>query len=341
LINTYRLDSVPINKKAGKSLVNNERERLLLEKVVVHRSAFERSRGSVLTNRSKSLAVNALRQHGLCIIPGYFSKELIVEGGKCAVKDVKDAIIRLEAPPISMKLTPSPPVNVDYDEYSKRDEQFVRGHGDKYTLKRGARMEIYAAKHEEEIRHNASLLEVLEEIVLPSSKTKDEHEERKSQTMLRRSSSLLESHELGAVVAMPGRSQTKDQNIHVDTEHLYEHVHLPPHYIVMFLPSLSTDLELAENVGQTAFVVGSHVSQSAKAVAKDGKMEAHRVRWSLESVVRPHCSSGDAVLFDARILHFGIANSSNDVWRPLLFINYTRPWFSDYQPGGEIIVRHR
>ena len=64
-------------------------------------------------------------------------------------------------------------------------------------------------------------------------------------------------------------------------------------------------------------------------------------RWKIQNVIKPHCEAGDVILFDARILHFGIANNSADTWRPLLFVNYTRPWFSDYQPGGEIIVRHR
>ena len=31
--------------------------------------------------------------------------------------------------------------------------------------------------------------------------------------------------------------QDEDQTIHVDAEHLYEHSHLPPHYLVMFLPA--------------------------------------------------------------------------------------------------------
>jgi hypothetical protein len=58
-------------------------------------------------------------------------------------------------------------------------------------------------------------------------------------------------------------------------------------------------------------------------------------------LVRPHCDAGDVILFDARVMHFGLANRSEDVLRPLLFVNYHRPWFQDCQPGAEIIVRHR
>ena len=352
------------------------RERALVESVVIHRSAGERKAGSVLSLRSHAAATKALRKHGLCIIPAYFSKPLIAEGGQCAVVDVQETIERLEHSTVGMQLTPSPPKDVDYEEYASRDAQFVRGHDDKYTLKRGKRLQQYADQHSELLRHNACVLKVIEQVVLPTFHTKgggssgssgcsgssgsskgsssaetstpttvqeqkERQEERKTHTMLRRSSSLLESHPVGAVVAMPGRGVTKDQTIHVDTEHLYEHLHLPPHYVVMFLPSLATREELMDAVGQTAFVCGSHVSQVARGIAKDGKERAHQQRWSLENIVRPHCEAGDVVLFDARIMHFGIANRSLQVWRPLLFVNYTRPWFSDYQPGGEVIVRHR
>ena len=51
---------------------------------------------------------------------------------------------------------------------------------------------------------------------------------------------------------------------HVDSEHLYEHMHLPPHYLVMFLPALATQEELDFRVGQTAFLVGSHKKDIAR-----------------------------------------------------------------------------
>merc|ERR1712146_305140 len=103
--------------------------------------------------------------------------------------------------------------------------------------------------------------------------------------------------------------------LHVDAEHLYEHTHLPPHYLVMFLPSLQTAEEVAEEVGQTAFILGSHVAKSAQRVAAQGREEAHRQRYMFDSrhgnmTVRPHCKSGDVLLFDARIMHFGMANKS-------------------------------
>ena len=86
-----------------------------------------------------------------------------------------------------------------------------------------------------------------------------------------------------------------------------------------------------------------------KHVTAGGVEVAHQNRYSATAtqlnkrvgVVRPHCRAGDVILFDARILHFGVANQNADTMRPLLFVNYNRPWFSDYQPGAEVIVRHR
>lgn len=52
-------------------------------------------------------------------------------------------------------------------------------------------------------------------------------------------------------------------------------------------------------------------------------------------IIRPSLCVGDALLFDCRILHFGLANRSKrkdgDVrgWRPLLYANLTTSWFSD------------
>ena len=181
---------------------------------------------------------------------------------------------------------------------------------------------------------------VLEETCLPDKMEKEWIEERKSRNMLRRSSSLLESQELGAVVSYPGNSQSNDQMTHVDSEHLYEHMHLPPHYLVMFLPALATQEELDLRVGQTAFLVGSHKKDIARDLTEGDRLSAHERRFQNSRCIRPHVQAGDVILFDARIVHFGLANASPSVKRATIFVNYTRPWFSDVQAGGEIIVRH-
>ena len=81
--------------------------------------------------------------------------------------------------------------------------------------------------------------------------------------------------------------------------------------------------------------------------------EHHRCAEFLQRLVRPHLDAGDAVLFDTRTLHFGLANRSGGsdgggsdgggdggskrsgrssdnegAIRPVLYVNYTQPWWN-------------
>jgi hypothetical protein len=61
-------------------------------------------------------------------------------------------------------------------------------------------------------------------------------------------------------------------------------------------------------VGQTAFVLGSHKLRiSAHIMNEEGGQEMLENR-----LVRPHLKAGDALIFDCRILHFGLANQHSD-----------------------------
>lgn len=58
-------------------------------------------------------------------------------------------------------------------------------------------------------------------------------------------------------------------------------------------------------------------------------------------LLRPHMGAGDALLFDCRVLHFGLANQTpvfvpegnngpeSSVTRPIVYINYHHEWFND------------
>ena len=48
----------------------------------------------------------------------------------------------------------------------------------------------------------------------------------------------------------------------------------------------------------------------------------------LQALVRPRLAPGDALLFDARVLHFGLPNRS-DSDRAVLYCNLTEFWFRD------------
>jgi ectoine hydroxylase-related dioxygenase (phytanoyl-CoA dioxygenase family) len=143
--------------------------------------------------------------------------------------------------------------------------------------------------------------------------------------------------QVGAVMSLPGCA---DQTIHADTAHLYVHTQLPAHYINLFLPAVAAGSNSAAiEVGQTAFILGSHLLRiSAHVMNEEGGQEMLERR-----LVRPHLTAGDALLFDCRILHFGLANQyaqikdlalqidrvPSDGWRPLLYINYHQKFFHD------------
>ena len=138
---------------------------------------------------------------------------------------------------------------------------------------------------------------------------------------------------MGGIVSLPGSA---DQALHADTPHLFEHVDcLPAHYINAFCLGVDVGVETdadgsatgATPVGGTVFVHDSHrLSFTAEMEQGDGRMEKKEM---LKHLVRPSLELGDVVLFDCRILHFGLANNSKDVERPLLYTNMTHAWFHD------------
>jgi ectoine hydroxylase-related dioxygenase (phytanoyl-CoA dioxygenase family) len=138
---------------------------------------------------------------------------------------------------------------------------------------------------------------------------------------------------MGGIIALPGSA---DQAIHADTPHLYElYDCLPAHYVNAFCLGAHVDCEKdcygmstgATPVGGTAFIHASH-KLSFTASLKENWSVATEQRV-LQNLVRPSLEIGDLLLFDCRILHFGLANSSKDVERPLLYTNLTQAWFHD------------
>ncbi len=150
--------------------------------------------------------------------------------------------------------------------FSQRDAQVVRGHGDKYALRSGRHLQAFARSREAQMAFHPGLLAVLEEACTASTTTHSPHgplpglnsleaaerntrrgradlasaapqSDRKERTMLRRSQSVLAAEEIGSVVALPCGTQAFEQALHVDSEHLFEHCHLPPHNVALsFLP---------------------------------------------------------------------------------------------------------
>ena len=124
----------------------------------------------------------------------------------------------------------------------------------------------------------------------------------------------------GSVVTLPG---AEDQPIHFDHPPLFESEKdcnsLPPHAITVVVPLV----EIKEETGSTAIWEGSH----RKAGAREQLMSLMSdPSWT--GSVHPLPKLGDAYLMDYRVIHGGMANSSDHA-RPILYLVYSHPWFRD------------
>ena len=364
------------NDITGRSNCSNplDLERSNLDDVTINLSVAERRQG-LLSNASHSKAVNALQTLGVCILPGLFNPATILEWGAAAVDDMSAAIEILKGKDIDI-LNPSEGQKKieNFHELSMREAlrcDLRNGRNIKALAARSASantsdssfikdqtlLEEFSPQNpddsscegetEENIRHHPALISILREVLNPAAA--DPRDQLGNWGLWNFEGSGPASGppefavgQVGAVMSLPGCA---DQTIHADTSHLYVHTQLPAHYINLFLPAVAADsASAAIEVGQTAFVLGSHqLRVSAHIMNEEGGQEELEKR-----LVRPHLHAGDCLLFDCRILHFGLANqykasdsssstdgpvsqsqSQKDGWRPLLYVNYHHKFFND------------
>ena len=104
-----------------------------------------------------------------------------------------------------------------------------------------------------------------------------------------------------------------------DAPHIYDGIHLPGHYYNCFLYGGEASTE--PEAGQTGFVPGSHFCEACYSPSRTR-------RGTSLPASRPRLASGDALIFDARILHFGLPNRSS-TRRAIVYCNHTEYWFRD------------
>jgi len=125
---------------------------------------------------------------------------------------------------------------------------------------------------------------------------------------------------LGSVVAVTSLPEAMDQEFHIDMPLLFGEddlgVQVPPYCLTFVVPLVDMN---AEN-GTTAFYPGTH-----KSILEDP---------SALDPVFPEVPVGDAILFDARVWHYGTANKSAAP-RPVFYNTYQRPWFRDVVNFGQ------
>lgn len=137
----------------------------------------------------------------------------------------------------------------------------------------------------------------------------------------------------GLVATEPG---TGEQALHSDGPHVGEQWRLhdasadqalgaqhPCHCLTVFVPLVDLN---ADN-GATNFLPGTHHSAIASA-ALEAEAEEAGSSGGAGRFVQLHPKAGDAILFDYRLFHAGAANRSLQR-RPILYMIYARPWYSD------------
>lgn len=129
----------------------------------------------------------------------------------------------------------------------------------------------------------------------------------------------------GLILSFP---LSADQPWHQDGTALFEDKEfptnqmLPPYAINVFIPLE----DVTEELGPTEFCVGSHYRDKgiqAMKYLENGKKDG-------ANIISPLLKAGDALLYDYRICHRGTQNLAENTTRPMLYLMYSRPWFSEH-----------
>jgi hypothetical protein len=332
-----QLDTCPWLVGSGR---DPERELGRLSRACVALSSHERLSGRP-TPSSIGRAAGSVRDHGYCVVRGllWTERDRCLAHGRAVLDDLRSAAAVLSERDRVDLYRPSSSANEpqSYRELSMREDlradvrygpalDGLRGGGGAGAAG-NAPVTVTAGDEElkgDFLRGNGAVLEIVRRVMNPV-------DERLAGGNWGRynfdgdgpdgSYQDLRAGPVGGIVSLPGAA---DQALHADTPHLFENgLQLPPHYVNVFAPGYDCEAAAADGVvGQTALVHGSH---SLAFVAQKGDdREA-----LFEHLVRPRLDLGDALLFDCRLLHFGMANASTATERPVLYANMTMHWFHD------------
>ena len=329
-IHYLQLRCVDVNVNAAQSILQVDEnlthhsityERELVDKVCIPLTYNERL-NCIISDANSKRAVDSLNKYGIVILPGLYDKSKVLKWGATCIDDVQEAMNILKVKKNIDLLNLSPDQTIDnFHELSMREAL-------RCDLRNGKRMKLFAK--ENSLRNHQGLSDILSEVMNPpgGNSARGNWGRWNFEGLGPDFPPPLNIGELGCVMNFNGCA---DQTIHADTSHLYVHTptSLPPHYINIFCPAVD-ESKLSYAIGQTAFVVESHkLEMSTKImVEENGNIEL------CKRIIRPHLKAGDCLLFDCRILHFGLANQclSQDGtggYRPLLYQNVWNSWFND------------
>lgn len=296
----------------------------LLDSITICLSNPERRSGA-LASVSHAKAVAALKDEGVCILRGLLAPHVVKSWGIAFESDFKKALAKLNERGMNLVQPAEGTFIPNFYELSMREAARCDLRNTPTVVLHRAAL---AGDEIASLKRHPAVLAILNDVMNP-----DGPEELAVGNWGRwnfngqgpTAKPLLAASDVGAIMTVPGCA---DQSIHADTPHLFvSSHHLPPHYVNLFMPALSRPGQSHPSVGQTAFALGSHrLEVSAEVMAQAGGEESLRQR-----LIRPQLETGDALLFDCRILHFGLANTSEEpeAVRPMLYVNFHQTWFSD------------
>lgn len=326
---------IQINKKASSYWADENyqasNEENSLEQVVVRLSFQERKLG-IFADSTLQKSLEILEKYGLVIFPSLFPSDMVESWITSAKNDLISAFHQLKSKHNINLMTPGiGPKIENYFELSMREAFRVDIRHGKETNLLVEKMKQDVDKKKLTISSHNGIYNLLSETMF-----RKVGEHASGNWGLWNFEGLGPEYrpkivigEVGAVVTLPG---CVDQTIHADTPHIFTPVHLPGHYFNLFLGG---DTSHNFDLGQTAFVLESHkLEVSSKVMAdEDGSNNLKK------GLLRPHLLQGDALLFDTRILHWGLANSSSapidydavtaDSLRVVLYQNHHQSWFTD------------
>lgn len=310
-----------------------EAESKLLQSATIPLSAHEIKTGC-LTENSINTAVQCLNSCGYCIIRGLLDPNQCSEWGQTVLESVHSAAkVLLQRDKVDIYN----PLNSEFEpqayrELSMREDlRLDLRYGPELALRRsmeakGNESIVVSAEIKQFdgfLRGDANILEILRRTMNPKSENLFRGNLGRFNFGGKGPDGSFQDLRLSPVGGIVTLSGCGDQAIHADTPHLFEHIpDLPAHYINVFAPGTKR----SEKVGGTAFVHGSHNLEFTAKYC--GSNEGYNKVYPY--LVRPILDLGDVVLFDCRILHFGMSNASDSsIERVLLYTNTTQAWFHD------------
>ena len=284
-----------------------------LRRGVICPSAEEIREGR-LNSYSISYAVRAMQAHGFCILRRWLPTEPLIEWGQAALNDVHLAAEHLRRHGTDLYHPHQSTREPDsYRELSMREDlRLDIRDGPHVRRLRGPAVRVPLSEADDVLRGNASVQQILRDTMTPN----DDY--RRAGNWGRHNFGGVPDISVGPVGEIVSLPNSADQALHADTPHLWDHIpDLPAHYINVFAIACGTA------AGQTAVVPGSHNLD----VTADWERQGIASPLA-DKVVRPALQVGDVLLFDCRILHFGLANGTEEE-RAILYTNVTLPWFHD------------